>query len=125
MLTPFKLGIGGVLGSGQQWMSWIHITDLVRLILYLLDHETLSGPVNATAPHPVTNHELTKSLGQQLGRPTLLPAPAFLLRLVLGPFTNVLLASQRAVPAIAQEAGFEFQFAEINTALADLLGHAR
>jgi hypothetical protein len=124
MLTPFKLGIGGVLGNGQQWMSWIHITDLVKLILFLLEHETLSGPVNATAPSPVTNQQLTKSLGEQLGRPTLLPAPAFMLRIVLGPFTSVLLASQRVVPAIAQEAGFEFQFSEIQAALADLVGDA-
>lgn len=121
MLGPFRFGVGGVLGNGQQWMPWIHIQDLVNLILYLLDHDTLSGPVNATAPTPVTNQEFTKALGERLGRPTILPAPAFMLRLVLGPFSTALLSSQRVVPSVASEAGFEFRYPKIQNAIEDLI----
>jgi uncharacterized protein (TIGR01777 family) len=121
MLVPFRFGLGGVLGNGRQWMPWIHIEDLVSLILYLLDHDTLSGPVNATAPHPITNQEFTKTLGKRLGKPTVLPAPAFMLRLMLGPFSTALLSSQRVVPSVASEAGFEFRYPDIQNALADLI----
>jgi hypothetical protein len=121
MLVPFRFGLGGVLGNGRQWMPWIHIEDLVSLILYLLDHDTLSGPVNATAPRPITNQEFTKTLGERLGRPTVLPAPAFMLRLLLGPFSAALLSSQRVVPSVATEAGFEFRYPEVQNALENLI----
>ncbi len=92
MLTPFKLGLGGVLGNGRQWMPWIHVDDLAEMLIFLLGHETLNGPINATAPAPVTNRQFTKTLGALLGRPTVFPMPAMVLKLVLGAFANALLS---------------------------------
>ncbi len=117
MLKPFNMGLGGRLGNGRQWMPWIHLDDLVRLILFLRDHETIHGPVNAMAPNPVTNSEFTAALGKVLGRPTFFPVPALVLRIVLGQFAEVVLASQRAVPQIASRSGFEYQYAYVDKAL--------
>lgn len=119
MLPVFQLGLGGTMGSGRQWMSWIGVRDATRAIFFLIEHQELEGAFNLTAPHPVTNAEFTKALARAVRRPALLPAPAGLLRLVFGPMADqTILASQRALPRRLEEAGFQFEDAEIATALA-------
>jgi uncharacterized protein (TIGR01777 family) len=120
MLPPFRLGLGGPLGSGRQNMSWVHREDLVGLVLHALDHPELQGPVNATAPGVVTNAEFSSALGRALHRPAVLPAPAFGLRLLLGEASSVLLASQRCVPERALASGYDFRHPELDGALAAL-----
>jgi len=121
MLTPFRLGLGSPLGSGRQWMSWIHVDDLIGLLLLAADRGDLSGPLNATSPQPVTNREFTKALGRAIRRPTLLPAvPVGVLRLVLGELASVLLTSQRVLPRRAQEAGYTFAHCELEDTLQNL-----
>ena len=123
MLTPFKLGVGGQLGDGRQWFSWIHVDDLVAAILFALENQELSGPVNGVAPSPVRNRELTKTLGRVLGRPTLLPAPSFALKLAFGEMANeTLLASTRVAPDALAAAGFQFQHEDLESALRAELG---
>ena len=117
MLPLFKLCAGGRLGHGRQWMPWIHVDDLASLFLFCAQSETLAGAVNGCAPNPVTNQQFTKALARAVGRPAPFPAPAFALRLGLGEFAEVLLASQRAVPDKAQGAGFQFKYPTIDTAL--------
>ena len=118
MLTPFRLCLGGRLGSGRQYMSWIALEDLVAIVQRALDDETFSGPYNATAPNPVTNTEFTKTLGRVLGRPTVLPVPAFALRILLGELADgLLLSSTRVVPRRLLDAGFEFGRPELESAL--------
>jgi len=126
MLPLFKVGLGGRFGSGEQWMSWISITDEVRVIRFLLEGD-LAGPVNATAPEPVTNRELTKTLGEVLGRPSLLPVPAFGPKLLLGGelAESLLFDSQRVLPRALLEAGFEFRHPHIRTALRAVLDKER
>lgn len=124
MLTPFKLGAGGPLGNGRQWMPWIHVADLARLYLHAAEHEAIRGPMNAVAPHPVRNSEFTKALGRQLHRPAFMPAPYLGLRLLFGEFAKVLFASQRVVPRVALDTGFVFQYPEIAAALREILGAA-
>lgn len=122
MLTPFNLGLGSPLGNGQQYMPWIHIDDLVELMLFAAGNPNVSGPVNGVAPHPVTNREFTKTLGRVLGRPTFMPAvPPIALKVLVGEFGQVLLDSQRAVPKAAVDAGFTFQFPELEPALREIL----
>jgi uncharacterized protein (TIGR01777 family) len=122
MLTPFRLGLGSPLGGGQQYMPWIHIDDLVELMMFAAREPNLSGPLNATAPHPVTNREFTKTLGKVLGRPTFMPAmPPLALKILFGGFGQVLLDSQRALPRAAQAAGFTFRHQELEEALRDVL----
>ncbi len=122
MLTPFKLGLGSPLGSGDQYMPWIHIDDLVELMLFAAGNPNLSGPVNGVAPHPVTNREFTKTLGRVLGRPIFMPAvPPFAIKLLIGEFGQVLLDSQRAVPRAALDAGFQFRHPELEAALRDIV----
>ena len=120
MLPLFRLGLGGPLGSGRHWMPWIHVRDLVRLFVFAAAHEGVHGPVNGVAPNPVTNREFTRALGRAVRRPAVLPAPAFALRLGLGGFSEVLLASQRVTPAAALSAGFKFDYDDIDSALAAL-----
>jgi len=120
MVPLFKLGLGGPLGSGHQWWSWIHREDLVGLIMYALEHK-MSGPVNATAPEPVRQKAFSRTLGQILGRPAFLPAPSWALKLVLREFSGELLSSRRAVPQRAQEAGYRFHFPALASALWDIL----
>ncbi len=123
MLTPFRLGLGGVLGNGQQWMSWVALDDVVGVITSALANETLRGPVNVVAPQPVTNREFTKTLGHVLHRPAVCPAPAFALRLALGEMADaLLLASQRAEPAKLLASGFPFRFPKLGDALQHALG---
>ena len=102
-VSPFKLGLGGSLGSGKQWVPWIHIQDAVNLILFSLENETITGPINLTSPNPVTNRELTTALGKQLHRPIFFSVPASLLRLATGEIANDLLSSQRVLPSKAIE----------------------
>jgi hypothetical protein len=123
MLLPFRLGLGGRIGSGKQFMSWITRDDLLAVILHALRTETLRGPVNAVAPSPVTNAEFTRALGRILVRPTLFPVPAFAARLVLGQMgEELLLASARVEPARLRATGFRFRFPELEGALRYLLG---
>lgn len=122
MLTPFKLGLGSPLGSGKQYMSWIHIDDLVEEFLFAAREEHVHGPLNGVAPHPVTNREFTKTLGKVLQRPTFMPAvPGFVLKTMLGDFGEVLLASQRVEPKAAEAAGFAFQYRDLEPALRNVL----
>lgn len=118
MLLPFKLGLGGPLGSGRQYWPWIHRRDWIALVRWALATPAVAGPINATAPGPVTNAEFTRALGRALRRPTVLPAPAFGLRILLGEMADALLLSgQRAVPTKAEQAGFEFEFQRVDDAL--------
>lgn len=121
LLPAFRLGLGGPLGSGQQWMSWIHRDDLVALIDYLLAHQTLAGPFNGTAPNPVPNHEFTETLARLLKRPARLRLPAGLLRAALGDLATLLVDGQRALPDKALKAGFEFRYSQLDVALAEIL----
>jgi uncharacterized protein len=122
-LVPlFKLGLGGRVGSGRQWMSWISLTDHVAAIRFLIDHDDVSGPVNLTAPHPVTNRTYTATLARAVRRPAVFTAPAFGLRLALGGLADeALLISQRVRPARLTEAGFDFRYPHIDAALAAIL----
>ena len=118
MLTPFKLGVGGVVGSGKQWMSWVSLDDVVGIINFVLENEDIHGPVNAVAPNPVTNAEFTKALGKELYRPTILPLPEFAVNLVFGEMGDALLLdSTRVVPKRLLEAGYEFKFTDLQPAL--------
>jgi len=121
MLPPFRMGVGGRLGNGRQWMSWIHIDDLIALIAFLMKESTVRGVFNATSPYPVTNREFTRALAEAVHRPAILPVPAFALRFVFGEMASVLLASQRAVPDAAQRAGFVFENPDIFAALAQIV----
>ena len=120
METPFQLGLGGRVGSGGQVVSWIHVEDLCRLIVFCLDNDSLGGPVNATAPHPVNNAELTKAFAAQLRRPAFLPVPAFAVKLMFGGAAAVLLTGQHVLPTAAEAAGFTFRHETIEAALADI-----
>lgn len=122
MLPLFRLGLGSPLGSGQQWFSWIHIQDLIRAMQFIIDHESLAGPVNFTAPAPVRNRELSTSLGRALHRSVFLPSvPGFMLRLLLGEFADTLTGSQRVLPEKLLANGFQFQFHTLDAALADII----
>jgi uncharacterized protein (TIGR01777 family) len=121
LLPLYRLGVGGRLGSGRQWMSWIHIDDAVSLILFALENAALRGAFNATAPHPVTNDEFTRRLASALHRPAIFPAPSFALKLALGEMSEVLLDSQRVLPVAALAAGFHFQYPELSAAFENIL----
>jgi uncharacterized protein len=120
MLPPFKAFVGGRLGSGRQWMSWIHVDDLVGLIIHAIQ-KTVSGAVNGTAPNPVINTAFTRELAAALHRPALFPAPAFALKLMLGEMSEILLGSQRVLPKAAESTGFHFAFPELAPALRSIL----
>ncbi|MFK7819054.1 MAG: TIGR01777 family oxidoreductase, partial [Planctomycetaceae bacterium] len=122
MLMPFKMGVGGKIGSGKQYWSWITLTDLVRAIDHCICTESLNGPVNAVSPNPSTNTEFTKAMGKALGRPTIFPLPGFMAKLVLGQMAeDLLLASARVVPNRLRESGFEFKYSDLNAALTHAL----
>jgi hypothetical protein len=123
MLLPFRLGAGGVLGDGAQYLSWIALDDAIGVIHFALTRDALQGPVNAVAPHPVTNREFTKTLGRVLARPTIMPVPAFVARLALGEMADeLLLASTRVEPRVLRDAGYGFRFSKLEGALRHLLG---
>lgn len=117
MLPPFKLGAGGKIGSGKQWMSWVHIDDLTGLIQFALEQPMLKGPVNTTAPNPVTNAEFTRGLARALHRPAFLPVPAVVLKTMFGEMSEILLEGQRVLPRVAQAAGYAFRYPELAAAL--------
>jgi uncharacterized protein (TIGR01777 family) len=122
MLLPFHLFAIRRLGSGRQWFPWIHISDEVRAIRFLMETERASGPYNLSAPAPLTNAEFSRQLGKQLRRPALMPVPGFMLRLLFGEMATALLDGQRAMPRHLLQLGFKFQFGEASLALRDLLG---
>lgn len=122
MLPPFRLGMGGPLGKGEMWMSWIHLEDMVRAIEFALETPGLQGPVNAFAPNPVTNKDFTKTLGGALNRPAILPVPPFALRLALGEMADaLLLSSVRGKPARLLESGFEYTYPDLEPALQNIV----
>jgi len=121
MLLPFKFGVGGPLGSGRQYFPWVHMTDWVALVRWLLDTTHARGAFNAVAPTPVTNAEFSRTLGRVLHRPAFVPVPSFALHLMVGELAESLLTGQRAIPSRAEEMGFQFRFRELEPALRDLL----
>lgn len=122
MLPGFKLGLGGPMGKGTQWMSWIHIDDLIGIILYTIEHSSVQGAINATAPNPVTNKSFAKTLAHTLNRPALLSMPKFLLNLMLGEMSEeLLLSGQRVIPKKILELGYVYQFPELDDALKDVI----
>ncbi len=123
MIPAFRYCLGSPLGSGKQWFSWIHLEDILGIMVFLMENNKLAGAVNATAPYPVRNRELTETLAKVLRRPLILPAvPGFLLRTALGEFGNVLLEGQRVMPKRLLDAGYPFRFATLEAALQDLIG---
>ncbi len=122
LLLPFRFFAGGRLGGGRQWFPWIHIADEVGAIRFLMENKQAEGPFNLTAPSPLTNAQFSRLLGQQLGRPTFMPIPAFILRLLFGEMATALLDGQRAIPQRLLQLGFTFQFPEAGSVLRDLLG---
>jgi uncharacterized protein len=122
LLRPFKLFAGGPAGSGRQWVSWVHHADLVGILLLALDNPGASGPLNGTAPNPVTNRELAKAIGRVLHRPSFFPTPGFALRLALGEVADVVLTGQRVLPKKPLALGYSFQYPTVDSALAEILG---
>ena len=122
LVPVFKKFVGGPVGSGEQWLSWIHQQDLVRAYLFLTEQPGLAGPVNFTSPAPVRNRDFAKALGRALGRPAFMSAPAFMMRLMLGEFAEVILTGQKILPGKLVAAGFQFLYPTIDQALHHLLG---
>jgi uncharacterized protein (TIGR01777 family) len=122
MMLPFKFGAGGRIGSGRQWISWIALTDVVRIIRQALENRAITGAVNVVAPLPVRNVDFAKALGQAMHRPAILPVPAFALEFAMGEMAEALLASQRVLPARMEQLGYRFSERELTSALASILG---
>ena len=120
-ISPWKLGLGGPMGSGRQWMPWIHLDDTVGLFSWAATHPQVRGPINVTAPTPVTNADFARALGRVLRRPAYFPVPAFALRALVGEFANVLLTGQRVLPEAAQRLGYTFRYPHLETALRALI----
>lgn len=125
MVRPFRYYLGGPLGTGRQWMSWIHIDDLIELLLFIARHNQISGPVNATSPHPVTQREFARTLGRVLHRPAILRVPTMAIEAVLGEAAGEILSSQRAIPGRPERHGFHFQFPILFDALSDIVHRCR
>ncbi|MFT7531368.1 MAG: hypothetical protein ACI9FD_002380 [Gammaproteobacteria bacterium] len=122
MLLPFKLGLGGKIGSGQQWMPWIHLQDLVGLFVHCINHRHTSGILNGTAPNPVTNRSFTRTLGKVLSRPALLPLPATIVKLLMGQMgEELLLSGKNVIPSHALKSGYEFRYTHLEDALASCI----
>lgn len=118
MLLPFKMGVGGVVGSGKQWMSWISLDDEIAIINFAIENENIRGALNAVSPNPVTNHEFTKTLGDVLYRPTILPLPEFAVSMIFGEMGDaLLLASTKVIPKRLEDAGFEFKYPDLKPAI--------
>ena len=122
MIPLFKKYIGGPIGSGKQWFSWVHIKDLTEAFAFLLRHPEISGPVNVCSPNPVRNKDLARALGKALRKPSFMPAPGFMIKLVLGEFGSVILKGQRVIPKRLLDKGFVFQYADIHQALQSITG---
>jgi hypothetical protein len=124
MIKPFKAGMGGKLGSGDQWMSWIHLDDMIGIIQLTLD-KAIQGAINGTAPNPETNAEFTKKLAHALSRPAVFGVPGFMLKTMFGEMAEVMLASQRVLPKAAEAAGYQFKYPEAGAALENILSTAQ
>jgi uncharacterized protein (TIGR01777 family) len=124
MLPPFRLGIGGPVAGGGQYVPWIHLDDVVAALLFCLDNDQVRGPVNLTAPSPVTNAELSRALGRVLHRPAVVPVPGFALRLMYGEMAEIVTTGQRVVPAALRQLGFEFRHPDLEAALRDVLARS-
>jgi uncharacterized protein len=122
MIPAFKLFLGGRLGSGRQWFPWIHLHDVISAYRFAIDHPEIAGPANWCAPQPVRNRDLTETLARKTNRPVMLPTPAFVIKTVLGELGEALICSQRARPAVLQDAGFHFQYGDIDSALDEIVG---
>lgn len=122
MMKPFRFFVGGRIGSGRQYLSWIHRLDWIEIVRWIVVTPTVSGPVNATAPYPVTNKEFARSLGRAMRRPSLVPAPGFALKIVVGEFAESLLTGQRVLPARAQQEGYHFRYPDIQQAFRGIFG---
>src|SRR5262249_28039586 len=121
MLPAFKLGLGGPIAGGRHWMSWIHVDDLTRLIVFMLREATVRGVFNAVSPHPVTNREFTRALGEALHRPTFMPIPAFALNALYGDVASEIMASYRVLPEATLRTGFTFEYPDVFAALRQIL----
>jgi uncharacterized protein (TIGR01777 family) len=121
MLPPFKAGLGGSIGSGKQYMPWIHLDDLVGIYLAAVDHPAFSGPINASAPNPATNKDFGKALGKALHRPAMAPVPAFVIKGMYGAMSQIVLTGVRMIPGRADELGYEFRHPDLDEALSDTL----
>jgi uncharacterized protein (TIGR01777 family) len=125
MLLPFKMGLGGVIGSGRQYMSWVSIDDVVKMIQYIMANDSMRGPVNLVSPKPVSNYEFTKALGRVLHRPTVFRMPAFVACLAFGEMAKeLLLSSTRAMPKKLMDTGYQFRHSDLEEAFMYLLGKA-
>jgi len=124
MLPPFRAGVGGRLGSGKQWMPWIHLDDWINLVLFAIENTALRGAINATAPNPATNAQFTRDLAATVHRPAILPVPGFVLKMAMGEMAGAILASERAIPKVALSTGFQFQFSRLRRALESLLSES-
>jgi uncharacterized protein (TIGR01777 family) len=122
MMRPFRFFVGGRFGSGRQYVSWIHRLDWIEIVRWIVQTPTVSGAVNATAPHPVTNRHLTRALGHAMRRPSFVPAPGFALKIVVGEFANSVLTGQRVIPERAQQEGYHFRYPEIEMAFRGIFG---
>jgi len=122
MIPLFKKFIGGPIGNGRQWFSWVHIKDLAEAFVFLMKHPEISGPVNLCSPNPLQNKDLARALGKALHRPSFMPAPGFMIKLVLGEFGSVILEGQRVIPRRLLDSGFAFHYLDIDQALRNLLG---
>jgi uncharacterized protein (TIGR01777 family) len=122
MMTPFRFFAGGPVGSGRQYMSWVHRLDWIEMVRWIVQTPEASGPFNVTAPHPVTNRQFARALGRSLKRPALVPTPAFALRLALGEFANYVVTGQRVVPAQAQKLKYHFRYPELDIAFRGIFG---
>lgn len=125
ILRPFKMGTGGPLGSGRQWISWIHIEDLVRAIVHILENPQIHGPLNAVGPEPVRQADFARTLAKVIHRPAVLPAPEWALRTALGEMADLVLQSQRVIPEVLLKTGFNFKFTDLKSALENLIGYQK
>ena len=123
LLPMFRWGLGGPLGSGKQYVPWIHVEDLANMIVWAIENESVSGPLNASAPNPVRNREMTRVMAKAVKRFAILPAPKFALKVVLGEFAGSLFSSQRVIPKAALSGGFQFQYPTIESAFAEIVGN--
>jgi uncharacterized protein (TIGR01777 family) len=123
MVMPFKFYVGGPLGKGTQWLPWIHVEDLIRMVRFIIEHDEVAGPVNGTSPAPARMKDFSKILGEVLKRPSWFPVPEFVLKIVLGQMSEMLLHGQRAIPQKISDIGYEFKFRDLRSALEDALGN--
>jgi uncharacterized protein (TIGR01777 family) len=124
MALPYRFFVGGRIGSGHQWVSWIHLDDVVGLFRFVLEHPEASGPINVTAPEPVTNAELARTIGSAMGRPAWMPVPSFALHLAIGELAYALLTGQRVIPSVAERLGYSFAYPTLKPALRGALSSA-